>query len=319
METRANHIWVGLVTLALLGATAMLTIWIARLNQGELNEYDIFFKQSVDGLAKGSEVSFSGVPFGQVKDIELWERDPEFVRVRIAVDRKVPILQGTTASLQGSFTGVSTIQLSGAVKGAPAIACPRENKRATCPEGVPVIPTKRSGLGEILSNAPLLLERLATLTERLTMVLSDKNQKAIENILINTDKLSGNLAEASPDVKRTMAELQATLRQASYSLASFEKLTNSADAMISDEGNGLAKQLRQTLKSAQGAADELHATLGEARPAARQLNERTLPAAEAAIHDLQATTKSLREVTDRINDQGVGGLVGGPKLPDYQN
>lgn len=319
METRANHIWVGLVTLALLAATAILTLWIARLNQGELAEYDIFFKQSVDGLAKGSEVSFSGVPFGQVKNIELWERDPEFVRVRIAVDRKVPILQGTTASLQGSFTGVSTIQLSGAVKGAPAIECPRENKRATCPEGVPVIPTKRSGLGEILSNAPLLLERLATLTERLTMVLSDKNQKSIENILTNTDKLSGNLADASPDVKRTMAELQATLRQANYALVSFEKLTNSADSMINDEGNGIARQMRQTLKSAEGAANELKVTLSEARPAARQLNERTLPAAEAAIRDLQATTKSLREVTDRINDQGVGGFVGGPKLPDYKN
>lgn len=319
METRANHIWVGLVTLALIAATAVLTIWIARLNRGELNEYDIFFKQSVDGLAKGSEVSFSGVPFGQVKEIELWERDPEFVRVRIAVDQKVPILQGTIASLQGSFTGVSTIQLTGAVKGAPPIECPKENKRATCPEGVPVIPTKRSGLGELLSNAPLLLERLATLTERLTMVLSDKNQKSIENILTNTDRLSGNLADASPDIKRTLAELQATLRQANYSLASFEKLTNSADTMLNDEGNGLAKQLRQTLKSAQGAADELKSTLGEAKPAARQLNERTLPAAEAAIRDLQATTKSLREVTDRINDQGVGGFVGGPKLPDYKN
>ncbi|MFC3540737.1 MlaD family protein, partial [Couchioplanes caeruleus subsp. azureus] len=166
----------------------------------DINEYDIFFKQSVDGLARGSEVSFSGVPAGHVKDIELWERDPEFVRVRISVDRRVPILQGTTASLLGSFTGVSTIQLSGAHKGAPAIECPRENPRATCPEGVPVIPTKRSGLGEILSNAPLLLERLATLTERLTMVLSDKNQKSIENILANTDRLTGPVNTRLPKV-----------------------------------------------------------------------------------------------------------------------
>ncbi|HQS70645.1 MAG: mammalian cell entry protein [Novosphingobium sp. 28-62-57] len=319
METRANHIWVGLVTLLLLLGAALLTMWIAGLSRNESAQYDIFFKQSVDGLAKGSEVSFSGVPSGQVKDIELWERDPEFVRVRITVDKKVPILEGTTASVQGSFTGVSTIQLTGAHKGAPPIVCPKENKRATCPEGVPVIPTRRSGLGEILSNAPLLLERLATLTERLTMVLSDKNQKSFENILANTDRLSGSLADAGPDVKRTMAELQATLRQANYTLASFEKLTNSADTMLNDEGNGLARQLRQTLKSAQGAADELQGTLADARPAAKQLNERTLPAAEAAIRDLQATTRSLREVTDKLNDKGIGGFVGGPKLPDYED
>jgi phospholipid/cholesterol/gamma-HCH transport system substrate-binding protein len=89
--------------------------------------------------------------------------------------------------------------------------------------------------------------------------------------------------------------------------------------MINDQGNGLAKQLSQTLKSAQAAADALQGTLDDARPAAKQLNERTLPAAEAAIRDLQATTRSLREVTERINSQGVGGLVGGPKLPDYKD
>jgi phospholipid/cholesterol/gamma-HCH transport system substrate-binding protein len=311
METRANHIWVGVVTLLLLAGVAVLSLWIARLGQSDQNEYDIFFKQSVDGVAKGSEVSFSGVPSGQVKEIELWEKDPEFVRVRVKVDKKVPILLGTTASLQGSFTGVTTIQLAGAVKGAPPIT-------EKGPEGVPVIPTKRSGLGEILSNAPLLLERLATLTERLTMVLSDKNQKSIENILTNTDRMTSSLADTAPDVKRTMAELQSTLRQANYTLASFEKLAGSADTMINDEGNGLAKQLKATLQSAQNAANSLQATMDDARPAARQLNERTLPAAEAAIRDLQATTRSLREVTDKINDRGVGSLVGGPRLPDYK-
>lgn len=319
METRANHIWVGTVTLLLLAGLAALVIWIARLNQQDQQAYDIFFKQSVDGLAKGSEVSFAGVPAGQVKEIELWPKDPEFVRVRILIDRKIPILQGTTASIQGSFTGVSTIQLSGAVKGAPAISCPDENPQAACPEGVPVIPTKRGGLGELLNNAPLLLERLATLTERLTMVLSDKNQKAIEGILANTDRLTGNLADASPDVKRTLAELQATLRQANYTLASFEKLAGSTDQLVNGEGASLAQDMRKTLRSATAAAEALNATLNDARPAARQLNERTLPAAEAAIRDLQATTRSLRALTDRVGDQGVGTLVGGAKLPDYKD
>lgn len=312
METRANHIWVGAITLLLLAGTALLTVWIARLNQHAQNEYDIFFKQSVDGLAKGSEVSFSGVPSGQVKDIELWEKDPEFVRVRIAIDKRVPILLGTTASIQGSFTGVSTIQLAGAVKGAPPIDQPG-------PEGAPVIPTKRSGLGEILSNAPLLLERLATLTERLTMVLSDKNQKSIENILAHTDKMTANLADASPQVQRTLAELQSTLRQATYTLSAFEKVAGSADKMLNDEGNGLAQQLRTTLKSVQGAADALQGTVNSAQPGVKQFNEKTLPAVNDAMRELQATTRSLREVTDRINDRGVSSIVGSPKLPDYKH
>ncbi|MFM9936555.1 MAG: MlaD family protein [Novosphingobium sp.] len=311
METRANHVWVGIVTILLLAGLAALLIWLARLSQHEQNEYDIFFKQSVDGVAKGSEVSYSGVPAGQVKDISLWEKDPSFVRVRIKVDRKVPILQGTTASLQGSFTGVSTIQLSGAVKGAPPINEPG-------PAGVPVIPTKRSGLGELLSNAPLLLERLATLSERMTMVLSDKNQKAFSNILAHADTLTGNLAAASPEVKHALAELQITLKQATTTLQSVDKLAGSADTMINDQGSGIAKQLRDTLGSVKKAADELQAALGDVRPAARQLNERTLPATEAAVRDFEAATRSLRAVTDKIADHGVSSIVGSPRLPDYK-
>jgi phospholipid/cholesterol/gamma-HCH transport system substrate-binding protein len=311
METRANHIWVGVVTMVLLAALAALLIWLARLSQHDQNEYDIFFKQSVEGVAKGSEVSYSGVPAGQVKDISLWEKDPSFVRVRIKVDQKVPILQGTTASLLGSFTGVSTIQLSGAVKGAPLISEPG-------PAGVPVIPTKRSGLGEILSNAPLLLERLATLSERLSLVLSDENQKAFANILAHTDKLTGSLASASPEVKRSLAELQITLKQATTTLQSVDKLAGSADSAINDPSHGFAKQLRDTLGSVKGAADELQATLGDVRPAARQLNDRTLPATEAAVRDFEAATRSLRAVTDKIADHGVSSIVGSPRLPDYK-
>jgi phospholipid/cholesterol/gamma-HCH transport system substrate-binding protein len=311
METRANHIWVGIVTILLLAGLAALLIWIARLSQHEQNDYDIFFKQSVDGVAKGSEVSYSGVPVGQVKEITLWEKDPSFVRVRIKVDRKVPILQGTTASLQGSFTGVSTIQLAGAIKGAPPIDEPG-------PAGAPVIPTKRSGLGEILSNAPLLLERLATLSERLTMVLSDDNQKAFANILAHTDQLTGNLAGASPEVKKSLAELQLTLKQATTTLATVDKLASSTDASINDPSNGLAKQLRATLKSAQAAADSLQATMDEAKPATKQFNDRTLPAFEAALRDIEATSRSIRAMTDQIGDRGISSVVGSPKLPDYK-
>src|SRR3546814_10811475 len=102
---------------------------------------------------------------------------PSFVRVRISVKEDVPVLQGTTATIQGvGFTGVSEIQLDGAVKGAPPIACPLDNIRSACPDGVPLIPTKPGALGELLNNAPLLLERLTTLTARLTELLSDRNQ-----------------------------------------------------------------------------------------------------------------------------------------------
>ena len=318
METRANHVWVGAVTLLLLGALALFFVWLSGLNKGAQDEYDIFFKQSVAGLAKGSSVSFAGVPVGQVQTISLWEKDPQYVRVRIKVDDEVPILVGVTATIQGSFTGVSTILLDGARRGAPPLTCDQNAPGATaCPEGAPTIPTKPGGLGELLANAPLLLERLATLTERLSLLLSDENQASISGILDNTEKMTGDLAQATPQVERTLAELQVTLREASEALDQFEKVMGSTDQLINQEGQNLAAQLRTTLKSADSAAKSLSSTLEDARPAARQLSESTLPAAEATLQDLRATSKALRNVTEKIESQGAGGLLGGQKLPDY--
>ena len=314
METRANYIWVGAVTLAVLAALALFIVWIARWGEGDLKEYDIFFKQSVSGLANGSQVAFSGVPVGQVSEIVLWDKDPEFVRVRIKVKEEVPILVGTTATIQGSFTGVSTIMLDGARSGAPPISC----ETTACTEGVPIIPPKDGGLNALLSNAPLLLERLATLTERLTQLLDDENQGEIAGILANTNQMTADLAQAAPQFERTMAELQVTLREAAEALDQFEKVTASTDNLLNQEGAQLAEQLRVTLKQAGDASEELQGVLSEARPATKQLTESTLPAAEATLRDLRATSKALRDVTEKIDEQGAGALLNSQPLPDYE-
>jgi phospholipid/cholesterol/gamma-HCH transport system substrate-binding protein len=311
METRANHVWVGAVTLVLLAFLAAFVIWIARLNQGAQNEYDIFFKQSVDGLAKGSQVAYAGVPVGQISQIELWPQDPSFIRVRIKVDQKVPITVGTTATIQGSFTGVSDIQLEGAQKGAPPIVEPG-------PEGVPVIPTKRGGLGEILTNAPLLLERLATLTENLNLLLNEQNRKSLTGILDNTNKMTRDVAAATPEFRGAMVELQNTLAQATLTLKAFQGVASKADTVLGTEGNSLAVQLRQTLASAQNAMDRMSKTLDAAQPAVNEISTSTIPSAEAAIRDLRATTRALRNVTEKIDEQGAGALLKGQKVPDYK-
>lgn len=317
METRANHVWVGAVTLALLALVAATILWISRLNEGNKHDFDVFFKQSVDGLSKGSSVSFQGVAVGQVKEIELWPKDPSFVRVRIAVDKGTPIRVGTTATMQGSFTGVSNIQLEGANRNAPELTCKGELASA-CPEGVPVIPTKRGGLGELLNSAPVLLERLATLTERLTMVFSDKNQTSIERILANTDRLSAGLADTTPQLRATIAELQLTLVDARKAIVTFEAATSTANDMLNGEGRQTIAQFRKSMRSVEKAADNLDAMVNDVRPAAKQLNETTLPQAEAAIRDLRASTKALRDLTEKVNNDGAGTLLGGQQLPDYK-
>lgn len=319
METKSNHVIVGAVTLLLLAILAGFTIWLSRVSDGNKKEYDIFFQQSVNGLAKGSGVSFSGVPVGQIEDIDLWEPDPEFVRVRISIKDNVPILLGTTATINGvGFTGVSEIQLDGAVKGAPPLACPKEKPKSACPAGVPVIPTKPGALGELLNNAPLLLERLSTLTERLTNILSDKNQQSIEQILDNVEGLSGSLAQQAPDLRAAVQESRLTLEKAGLAADELTKMAGSANKLLDNEGRPMMDELRKTLRAANGSLTALETTLNKANPAVDMLNSQTLPEVTQLARDLRELSVSLKSVTERVDQNGLGGVVSAPALPDYQ-
>ena len=314
METRANHVWVGAVTLVLLLGASAFFVWLANFGDADNREYDIFFEQSVGGVAQGGAVSYSGVPIGQVTNISIWDKDPQFVRVRIQVDGDVPILVGTTATVSASFTGVSTIGLEGGRTGQPPISC----ETTDCPEGVPVIPPAPGAIGEILASAPLLLQRLATLTDRLTRVLDDDNQASIAGILDNTNALTREFAQTAPEIRGTLAELETTLAQSTKTLAAFERTLDTTDGLLESEGRSLAAELRTTLSSAQSAAAALEGTLTDVRPVTQQLARDTLPAATATLRDLRRTSENLRNVTERIETEGAGSLLGGTALPDYE-
>lgn len=314
METRSNHVLVGGIVLILLAVLAIFVVWISHFGAEGKREYDIMFKQSVDGLAKGSAVNFSGVPIGQVQDIKLDAKSPEFVRVRVSVDDKTPILLGTTASIQGSFTGPSTVQLDGAQAGRPLIDC----TNSACPLGVPLIPARAGGLGALLSNAPQLLERLTTLTERLTGLLSDRNQASIAGILGNTNKLSKALADRGPEIAATLAETRIAIQKAGVASEQIGDLAATTNGLLSNDVKPTLGNLNKAVASAQRSMDTLDAAIGDARPGLQNFSKQTIPELGQLIHDLRQMSQSLSSVADKIDRGGVGAIAGSPKLPDYK-
>jgi len=319
METRSNHMLVGGVVLVLLAATVGFIIWLSQVSGDDTKRYDIFFKQAVDGLAKGSAVTFSGVPVGQVESINLEPNSPEFKRVRIGVRSDTPVLQGTTATIQGvGFTGVSQIQLDGATRGAPPIT-------QNGPYGVPVIPTKPGALGQLLNSAPELLERVSTLTERLGQVLDEDNQRSIKGILANTERLSGALADRGPEIAATLVEARLAIARAGQAAAAFERVAGTSDRLLNEQGRPLINDLRHTIRAAEntvraaeGAVANVNAVVEDARPGVQALTKQTIPEIGLLVRDLRETTENLNNITEKVDRQGIGGLIGGNKLPDYK-
>jgi phospholipid/cholesterol/gamma-HCH transport system substrate-binding protein len=312
METRSNYVMVGAVTVALLAGVLLFIVWLAGLSNKQTKCYDIYFSQGVGGLNKGSNVSFAGVPVGQVDKISLLPNRPEFVWVRINVDQQTPVLQGTTAQIKGvGFTGVSEIQLDGAVRGSRPI-------QQLGPQGCPVVPATAGGLGALLNSAPELIDRIQRLTERLTELLNDKNQNAISDILENIDVTTRVIRERAPDMAETIAEVRIASRNAGIAANNVAALTDNTNRLVSEQGRPAAEDLRKAIASIQQATDNLNGMITDARPGVQNFSKSTLPEANRLVRDLRELSQSLQSVSERVNQQGIGGTLGPEKLPDYK-
>jgi len=302
---------VGGVTAALIAGVLLFIVWLAGLSGGANKCYDIYFP-AVGGIDKGSGVSFSGVHVGSVKKVSLLPNRPEFVWVRIDIDQQTPVLEGTTAQIKSvSLAGANEIQLDGAQRGRPAIT-------QLGPNGCPVIPASSSGLSALLNSAPELLERIQRLTERLTELLSDKNQNSIADILENIDKTSKVLADRAPDLAAAMQDARVAVRQAGIAAQHVTVLTDSTNRLVNEQGQPAAEDMRKAIASVQKAADTLDAMLSDARPGVQNFTKSTLPEANQLVHEMRDLTKSLKGVSERVEQGGIGGALGPEKLPDYK-
>jgi phospholipid/cholesterol/gamma-HCH transport system substrate-binding protein len=312
VETRSNYVMVGAVTVALLAGVLLFIVWLAGLSGKQTKCYDIYFAQGVGGLNKGSNVSFSGVPVGQVSKISLLPNRPEFVWVRIQVDQQTPVLQGTSAQIHGvGFTGVSEIQLTGAERGRPPI-------KQMGPQGCAVIPATSGGISALLNSAPELIDRIQRLTERLTELLSDKNQNSISDILENIDATTRVLRAHAPEMAQTMTDVQVAAHNAGIAANNVAALSANTNRLVTEQGEPAAKDLRTAIAHVQQAADNLNAMVSDARPGVQNFSKSTLPEANKLVHDLRDLSQSLKAVSDRVNQQGIGGALGPEKLPDYK-
>jgi phospholipid/cholesterol/gamma-HCH transport system substrate-binding protein len=312
MQTRSNYALVCSLDPALLVALALYNLALAGLSGEQRRCFDIYFAQGVGGLNKGTNVTFSGVPVGQITEISLLPERPEFVWVRIEVDEKTPVLQGTSAQIKGvGFTGVSEIQLDGAVRGARPLT-------QIGPQGCPVIPASQGGLGALLNSAPELIDRIQRLTERLSELLSDKNQNSISDILENIDKTTSVLAERAPDLADAIADARIAARNAGLAAQHVGALADSTNRLVNEQGKPAAEDLRKALAGVEHAANNLDAMISDARPGIQNFSKNTLPEANRMVRDLRALSESLQSLTERVDQGGIGSALGPQKLPDYK-
>lgn len=177
METRSNTVAVGAFVIIGMIVLAVFTMWLGRASLDEVSErYTIFFSESVAGLQEGSRVLYRGVPVGEVSRIALERQPPHRVNVTVELRDDTPILTSTTATLSSQgLTGIAQIELEGEMEGgAPLEAA--EGQR------YPVIESRQSALGAVLTSFPDLLERATVMIDRASAFVSPENEALLREL-----------------------------------------------------------------------------------------------------------------------------------------
>ncbi len=284
METKANFVLVGAVTLiAIIGALGFF-LWLARVQiDKSYAQYDVIF-DSVEGLARGSSVRFNGVDVGQVLTVELSRADPSRVRVRIEVGADTPIRQGTVARRESQgVTGVSFVGLEGGAVDAARLPPDPDT-------GVPVIPSEASVVEGLIEDAPDLLREATDLLRDLSAFANDENRKAVANILANVDTATARLDDAMTD---------------------FAELTESVGKGV-DQITAFTARLDEV-------ADKAEATLANAEAVlarAKTFSETGLPEITNATTEASRLIEALRRVTAQIERDPARFFLGN-RTPEY--
>ena len=170
----------------------------------------------------------------------------------------------------------------------------------------------------MLNSAPRLLERLTTLTERLTELLGDRNQNSIAAILENTQRLTAELSAQGPEITATLQESRTAIRQAGIALEEIGQLANTTDNLLGTEGQALMRDLRSAVASAESSMEALDRTVTAAEPGLNAFSQQTIPEIGQLVRDLGEMSEAMTAISQRINREGAGSLVGTTRLPDYE-
>lgn len=270
METRASYVVVGTFVLALIAAAFGVVIFLTRTSfEDTPKAYMSYFTGSVTGLQIGSPVRYRGVPVGTVNDIRIDPTDVERVRVMMDIVHGTPIKTDTnsTLGLQG-ITGVAYIELTGGTRESEPLTALDDGQ-------VPVIPSKKSGIQQVLASAPELLERAVAISERLALILDDRNVQSVSDTLANLSKLTGTLANSSGQIERLIADSQTTftaLREAADGVTELTGGLNSKIGPLATGAQDVVTDVQKTVRSFNRIASQLELVVDENRDSIRDFS-----------------------------------------------
>jgi phospholipid/cholesterol/gamma-HCH transport system substrate-binding protein len=295
METRAHYVAVGAFVLAVIFLGFVAVLWLGRVEfTQQAKRYYIYFRGSVAGLNKGSQVQYNGIPVGRVVDIRVDPSNLEQIQVTVEIDTSiVDIKSDARAFLDANIlNGIATIQIRGGTREASELEPASGHK-------YPVITAGRSELEEVKASLPELVADLKAAAHSLNALLDENNRRAVSDTLQNIRSITGALVEPSKAVNDIVDN-------ANKALADLRSFFRDVDQSYTEKG-GLKDQLSQTLtdadrlaKNLNDAGRQLQQLIQENRPGIRNFTQSTLTQIGDVVTDLQRFVAGVTRFVSEI-------------------
>ena len=285
MEPEAKYTLVGAVVIALLAALVLAVIWL-RSTSGQRDDvpYKIyFFRQSLEGLQIRSDVKMQGIKIGTVTAFRISARQRGAVEVIVRVDGTAPVLQETRATVERHLlTGIASIRLVNAREDSPPL------KAVQPDEPYPLI-AEGEPANRISESIAEVAERADETMRRINLVLSDENQAALKEILVNVRRISGRMESSLAGLDRTVVAMGG---------AADEVRTMSAG--ITTETRNLASRYDKLGEESIVAARDISATVQRIGSDVASLSSRMDGVFADAGMELRVTAQELRATADSL-------------------
>ncbi len=310
METRAHHVLIGLFTMIVVVAALLFGLWLAKSSSDrQFSYYQVVFNEAVTGLSQGSAVQYNGIKVGDVTQLKLDKQDPRKVLAWIRLGGDTPVRKDTHAKLAlTGVTGLAVIQLSGGSPGSP----PLESKNGE----LPVIVADPSPLSRILANGEDLVMNINDVVARASALLSPENMDRIGRTLDHLDKATGAVADQHDDIRTLLKQLAEASKQANETLAQTQKLVQTANGLVDNQGKATLDSARNALASVERVTANIDRLLSDNR-AAINGGMQGFSELAPAIRELRDAAGSLRGVTRRLDDNPTGFLLGRDRSKEF--
>jgi len=269
-----NEVKVGMfVTVALIiFVVTFLSVANVQL-AGKKFPYRTYFRFA-GGLDSGTIVRYAGLKAGVVTGVRAWEEDPTQVEVRVSIRENIRVNEDSVARVASlSALGQNYLEISPGSLEAPTIepggVIPSEesvtindilNKISSLSTKAEVV------LEDVSQNFEMVSQDAHVLLGNLNKMTAEKNQKNLESLLANANKL---IEQQGPKIDRITTQISSTL----------------------DKVDGLAVDLRELANNTNDTVVNVDRTVDELRePLKRDLIEveKTLVEARQLMEDIQS-------------------------------